>query len=131
MYLLDTNACIRVLNGSSQAVVNRMRAADPGEVRLCSVVKAELLHGARHSARAAANLEHLKAFCAPYICLPFDDLCAESYAIIRAELSAARRLIGFNDLLIAATARAYDLTLVSHNVREFSRVSGFRVEDWE
>ena len=60
MYLLDTNACIRILNNSSKNLVERLRRHDSSEVRLCSVVKAELLHGARKSSRAAENLELLK-----------------------------------------------------------------------
>jgi tRNA(fMet)-specific endonuclease VapC len=131
MYLLDTNVCIRVLNGSSRSVVSRLSTMDPSEIRLCSVVKAELIYGARHSARVSANLEHLNEFYDLYISLPFDDLCAESYAIIRAELAKDGRSVGSNDLLIAATALAHDLTLVTHNTKEFSRVAGLRIEDWE
>jgi tRNA(fMet)-specific endonuclease VapC len=77
------------------------------------------------------NLDLLRRFLAPYVCLPFDDLCAEHYGLIRADLERAGAPIGASDLLIAATARAHDLVLVTHNVREFSRVVGLRLEDWE
>ncbi len=60
-----------------------------------------------------------------------DDQCAEHYGVIRAELERAGTPIGPNDLMIAATAKAHDITLVSHNTREFSRVVGLRLEDWE
>lgn len=63
--------------------------------------------------------------------LPFDDVAAASYASVRAELSAKGSLIGPYDLQIAAIALANDLTLVTHNTSEFSRVSGLRIEDWE
>lgn len=131
MYLLDTNACIRILNNSSKNLVERLRRHDSSEVRLCSVVKAELLHGARKSSRAAENLELLKRFFAPFQSIPFDDASAEHYGQIRRDLERTGNPIGPNDFLIAATARAHELILVTHNVREFSRVSGLQIEDWE
>jgi len=130
-YLLDTNACIRMLNHSSPALVERAQQTQPSQLRLCSVVKAELLYGARKSAKVSENLELLKFFFAPLLTLPFDDLCAEHYGILRADLELAGRPIGPNDLLIAATARAHDLILVTHNTSEFSRVPGLRIDDWE
>jgi tRNA(fMet)-specific endonuclease VapC len=62
--------------------------------------------------------------------VPFDDLCADHHGMIRADLERAGKPIGPNDLLIAATARAGDCTLVTTNTREFSRVPGLRIEDW-
>ncbi len=131
MYLLDANACIRILNKSSLPLIERLAQHEPSEIRLSSVVKAELLFGARRSERVQENLELLARFFAPFICLPFDDRCAEEYGLIRSTLTRLGTPIGPNDLMIAATARAYDLTLVSHDVSEFSRVPGLRVEDWE
>jgi tRNA(fMet)-specific endonuclease VapC len=131
MYLLDTNACIRVLNGSSGPLVARMRSHAPSEIRISSVTRAELLYGARRSARVAENLRLLAAFFAPLVSLPFDDASAEQYGALRASLAAVGRPIGPNDLLIAATALAHDLTLVTHNLREFSRITGLKIEDWE
>jgi tRNA(fMet)-specific endonuclease VapC len=131
MYLLDTNACIRILNGTSQTLLATMRKHEPAEIRLSAVVKAELLYGARRSSRAAHNLRLLARFFEPLVCLPFDDECAQRYGLIRAELERAGTPIGPNDLMIAATAVAHELVLVTHNTSEFSRVSGLRVEDWE
>jgi tRNA(fMet)-specific endonuclease VapC len=131
MYLLDTNACIQILNDTSPPLVQRLAAHAPSEIRLCSIVKAELLYGARHSQRVAENLKLLAHFFAPFASLPFNDLCAEHYGQIRAELAQSGMLIGPNDLLIAAIARAYDMTLVTHNVEEFDQVNGLRLEDWE
>lgn len=131
MYLLDANACIRILNNTSPPLIERLAQHEPSAMRLSSVVKAELLFGARRSERVQENLELLARFFAPFVSLPFDDRCAEEYGLIRAALTRLGTPIGPNDLMIAATARAYDLTLVSHNVSEFSRVPGLRVEDWE
>ena len=131
MYLLDTNACIRVLNGSSDPLIARLRTHAPSEIGISSVTRAELLFGARRSARVAENLRVLASFFAPLTSLPFDDGCAEQYGPLRASLAAAGRPIGPDDLLIAATALAHDLTLVTHNLREFSRIAGLKIEDWE
>jgi tRNA(fMet)-specific endonuclease VapC len=131
MYLLDTNACIRILNDTSPSLVQRLASHTPSEIRLCSIVKAELLYGARHSQRVTENLKLLTRFFAPFVSLPFNDRCAEHYGQIRAEMVQAGTLIGPNDLLIAAIARAYDLTLVTHNLEEFGRVRDLRLEDWE
>jgi len=131
MMLLDTNVCIAVLNGSPRSVIDRLRTHQPSELRLCSVVKAELLYGARRSARAAQNLRHLADFFDALVSLPFDDVCAERHAAIREELARRGSSIGPHDLLIAATAVTHDLELVTHNVAEFSRVMGLRIVDWE
>ncbi len=131
MYLLDTNACVAILNRSSTKLVGRFQAQSPAEIGLSSVVKAELLFGARKSSRVEENLQVLVRFFAPFRTFPFDDLCAEHYGSIRADLFRAGKPIGPNDLLIAATARAHDLTLVTSNTGEFSRVVGLRIEDWQ
>ena len=131
MNLLDTNTCIHFLNGSSKAVADQMRSRPPSEIVLCSIVKAELLYGARHSRRVEDNLRLLDHFFTPLASLPFDDRCAEEYGLIRAQLAVQGSLIGPNDLMIAAIARAHDTTLVTHNIREFSRVAGLRLTDWE
>ena len=131
MFLLDTNACIRILNGSSPRLAARLQRTSPAQVRLCAIVKAELLYGARHSGRVEENLRLLRRFFDPLVSLPFDDRCSDEASVIRVDLERSGRPSGPNDLLIAATARAHDLVLVTHNTREFSRVAGLRIEDWE
>ena len=131
MYLLDSNVCIRLLNQKHQGIEKLFRDCDPSEISLCSIVKAELLYGARHSQSVEANLQRLKLFFSPLGSLPFDDSCAEMYARVRQDLSAQGCLIGPNDLLIASIALAHDAVLVSHNQKEFCRVAGLRLIDWE
>ena len=77
------------------------------------------------------SLAKLDEFLAPYQSLPFDDRCAAAYGRIRARLAQLGSLIGPNDLLIAAIAVVHGAILVTHNVREFSRVEGLEYEDWE
>ncbi len=130
-YLLDTNVCIRVLNGSSADVVARLGGLDPSEVAMCTVVRAELVFGARKSTHVAENLRLVDALFEPFVCLPFDDRAADAYGSVRADLERVGRPIGPNDLLIAATALANSLILVTHNTSEFGRVPGLSVDDWE
>ncbi|UCC50941.1 MAG: type II toxin-antitoxin system VapC family toxin [Anaerolineaceae bacterium] len=131
MYLLDTNACIAVLNGSSPPLVARLQQHNPVDILLCSVVKAELIYGAYHSSQAADNLRLLDRFFEPFASLPFDDDCCDAYGRIRSDLARIGTPIGPNDLLIAATAVANDVTLVTANSREFGRVAGLSIENWE
>jgi len=131
MYLLDTNACIQFLNGTSEALRLHFQKNAPSNIALCSIVKAELLFGARHSQRVEANLLRIKQFSSPLKSVAFDDRCAEEYAQIREDLSRQGKLIGSNDMLIAATARAHDAVLVTNNTGEFSRISNLRLEDWQ
>jgi tRNA(fMet)-specific endonuclease VapC len=130
-FLLDTNTCIAVLSARQPRVAERMRSYRPADLCLCSVVKAELSFGALKSARAAVNLSRLEVFFGLLVSLPFDDRAAEHAARVRLALERRGTPIGPNDLLIAATALAHGLTLVTHNTREFSRVDGLQIQDWE
>jgi len=130
-YLLDSNTCIQYLKGRCAPVSNRLRRTDPGQVRLCSVVKGELLYGAWRSLYRAETMAKLERFLSAFESCPFDDKAAEVYGKLRAELASAGTPIGANDLLIASIALSQGLVLVTHNVREFARVPGLALEDWE
>ena len=131
MWLLDSNACVALLNNSSESLTARLAELGPADVRVCSVVKAELLHGARKSDREAVNLRVLERFFSSLASLPFDDDAAVCYAGIRERLERSGTPIGPYDMMIAAIAIANDAVLVTHNVREFERVVGLKLEDWE
>lgn len=131
MYLLDTNACIRILNNSSDSLVARLRQHRPEDLFLCSVVKAELVYGAYRSTQIAANLRLLNRFFEPFHSLPFDDRCVDRYGRIRNDLERSGSPLGPYDLMIAATSLAHDLILVTNNTREFLRVAGLQIEDWQ
>ena len=131
MYLLDTNACIHLLRNTSPHLLHRSRQHDPSEIKLCSVVRAELLYGAHRSSQREANMALLERFFAPFESIPFDDESAGHYGQIRFGLEKAGKTIGPNDLMIASIARSRDLVLVTHNTDEFSRVPDLRIEDWE
>ena len=98
---------------------------------LCSVVKAELLYGASKSQVGEATRLKLELFFSGFRSAPFDDLAAAAYGGIRAELERRGTPIGPNDLMIAAIALASRATLVTHNLREFQRIAGLTLVDWE
>ncbi len=131
IYLLDTNVCIQYLNGRSPAIRKRLESLHPADVAVCSVVKAELLTGAQKSQYPERTLANVRKFLASFLSLPFDDASAEAYSVIRADLERRGALIGPYDLQIASIALAHNLILVTHNVREFGRVVGLRIDDWE
>jgi len=130
-YLLDTNTCIRHINGRSPVITKRLSAIKEGDIVLCAVVVAELLFGAYGSQYPEQTVTKQLRFTALFSSLPFDDVAADHYAQIRTFLKKQGTPIGANDLLIAAIARANNLTLVTHNIREFQRVPNLQLEDWE
>lgn len=132
-YLLDTNACIALINGAPVAVRDHFhKIVDRGaEIYVSSIVTFELWYGVAKSARPGLNTQRLETFLAgPVRVLPFDDEDAGVAGSIRAALEVLGKPIGAYDLLIAGHALARQLTLVTANVLEFSRVKGLSWQDW-
>lgn len=133
-YLLDTNSWVDHLRrGPNSKVTAKLVGLPPGSVYLCSVVLAELIYGAQHSSAAhqPANFLLIASLRYHFVSLPFDDRAAEEYGKVRSHLASLGTPIGPNDLLIASIALVNRLTLVTHNTREFSRVPGLQLEDWQ
>ncbi|NJL42126.1 MAG: type II toxin-antitoxin system VapC family toxin [Leptolyngbyaceae cyanobacterium SM1_4_3] len=130
-YLLDTNVCVMYLNGRSVLVRDRLHSTLMAEMAVCSIVKAELFYGAMRSNNPTRALERQQNFLKNFASLPFDDEAAIICGQIRARLASTGTPIGACDVLIAAIALSNNLTLVTHNTREFKRVEGLQVEDWE
>jgi tRNA(fMet)-specific endonuclease VapC len=132
-YLLDTNACIALINGTQASVRRRFQrtAARDSVILVSSIVAYELWYGVGKSQRKEANTQRLEAFLAgPLEWTPFDDDDARAAGDVRAELEAAGTPIGAYDVLLAGQARRRGATLVTSNVREFGRVKGLKWEDW-
>ncbi len=136
-FLLDTNACIALINevgrGKPSPVRVRLEKAvgSGAQVHVPSVVVFELWYGVGRSAHPEANARRVEAFMAgPVISLAFDDEDAKAAGSIRATIEATGKPIGPYDLLIAGQALRRRLTLVTANVREFARVEGLLWEDW-
>lgn len=119
------------LNGRKPSIKNYIDNLEVDKIAVCSVVKAELSYGAMRSNNTQKNLKIQKTFLQQFVSLPFDDRCAEIYGNIRADLVKNGTPIGSNDIQIASITLANNLMLVTHNVREFSRIAGLQIEDWE
>jgi tRNA(fMet)-specific endonuclease VapC len=129
-YLLDTNVCIKYLN-EDLIIRQKLENTDLEAIAVCSVVKLELFYGAMRSDNPDQVWAKVKRFLEVFISLPFDDISALNAGRIRAQLANAGTPIGYNDLLIASIALSHDLILVTHNTKEFVRVEGLKIEDWE
>lgn len=131
MLILDSNIISYYLRGDLQ-IVPRVQALAPAEVGVPAIVEYELCYGLLRLPQEAAKprLAALMQLLQPMQRLPFDSDCAAHAARIRVELEAAGTPIGPHDTLIAATAIRHQATLVTRNVREFSRVPGLQWLNW-
>lgn len=129
-YSLDTNVCIHCIQTPSEKVARHLRTIAANDVVVCSVVRAELAYGASKSVRPQVAAAH-EAFLTPYPCADFDAAAAQVFGRLHADLERRGKPIGPYDLQVAAIAIANGLTLITHNVREFSRVDGLKWADWE
>ncbi len=131
MLILDSNTISYYFRGDPQ-VVPRLQALRPAELGVPAIVEYELRYGLLRMPpdSAAPRLAALARLLEPMQHLPFDSECALSAARIRVELEATGTTIGPHDTLIAATALRHQATLVTRNVREFSRVPSLQWLDW-
>jgi tRNA(fMet)-specific endonuclease VapC len=132
-YLLDTNACIAILNGKpSQVRVRLRKELDAGAiVAVSTVVTFELWYGVAKSTRKEANTRLLETFFAgPITLLSFEEEDAQFAGRVRAAVETAGKPIGAYDVMIAGQALRHTLTLVTANVKEFRRIEGLQWEDW-
>lgn len=130
IYLLDTNVCIAAMRGNAE-VSQRLAACTPDDCGISTVSIFELFAGVRRCADPVKEERKVLAFVQPLHLLPFDWDSALKTAEIRWELEKIGKVIGPYDLQIGGQALALDLTLVTHNTREFRRVPGLRIEDWQ
>ena len=130
MFFLDSNTCIYFLNGTSESIRNKILATPPVEIKIPSIVKAELLLGAYKSKAAEKSLNRLEQFLAPFEVIAFDDPVCYEYALIRKQTEQEGKIVGPNDLLIAAIVKFHQGILVTRNTKEFFRIKGLQVENW-
>ncbi len=129
IYLLDTNICIFVAKHHA-AVIQRMKAHSPEDLKLSSVTLAEIYYGIEKSNRRTENLSFWERFFEPFEVLDFDTRAAKEYGKIRHLLEQSGQMIGERDCQIASIARVNNLVVVTNNIREFGRVPGLTYEDW-
>jgi tRNA(fMet)-specific endonuclease VapC len=128
--MLDTNVCIYLIKEHPAAVVERFAAHPVGDIGISVITLAELEYGVTKSSRPAKNREALEQFVSPLDVAPFDRAATAAYGRLRTALEKKGQPIGSMDLLIAAHALSLNVRLITHNVKEFGRAPGLRIEDW-
>jgi tRNA(fMet)-specific endonuclease VapC len=128
-FLLDTNLCICAMKHRPAEVLAQLRAHEAAGLGISSITAAELHSGVAKS-RSARNEAALQQFLEPLELADFDAAAAAAYGRLRTALELAGTPIGPWDTLIAAQAPALNVTLVSHNLREFARVPGLKLVSW-
>ena len=129
-YYLDTDICIYYLKNSFPAINHKLNSILTTNIKIPSMVAAELLYGAEKSAKREHNIQLFNTFLSIFEIITFDEKAAVFYATIRSELERKGQIIGSNDIIIAATTIANNGILVTHNINEFSRLEKLKIEDW-
>ncbi|WP_244947453.1 type II toxin-antitoxin system tRNA(fMet)-specific endonuclease VapC [Allofrancisella inopinata] len=128
--MLDTNICIYIINEKPKSVFDHFRKYEIGEIGISSIVYAELLHGAFKSQRINQNLTALHNFTTALQIRDFDKTAAIEYGKIRSDLEKSGRMIGANDLFIAAHVKSLNIPLATNNTKEFERIEDLMLLNW-
>lgn len=130
-YLLDTNTCIRYINGRAPQIRERMRNIVDTEIAISTVTMGEMFAGSAKSEYPQQSRAKQDTFFIRFTHLTFDEAAADEFGQIRAYLETTGIPIGPYDMQIAAIARVHRLIVVPHNIKEFSHISELEIEDWE
>ena len=130
-YLLDTNICIYIINEKPEKVLRKFEQYPVYEFGISSITHAELQYGVEKSKNKTTNQDALYEFLLPLTILPFQGKrLVPCYGEIRVSLESKGQTIGPFDMLIAAHALSLDLTIISNNIKEFSRIPTLKSENW-
>ena len=130
-YLLDTNICIYIINERPEKVLQKFEQYPVSDFGISSITHAELQYGVEKSTNTNTNQVALDEFLLPLTILPFHGKrLVTCYGEIRASLESRGKTIGPLDMLIAAHALSLDLTIISNNIKEFSRIPNLNCENW-
>lgn len=129
-YMLDTNICIYIRKHHPKSVVEKFNTLQANDVSISSVVLSELALGVYNSEYVEKNMASLKKLISPILILPYDEAAAFHYGEIYATLKKAGNIIGQLDIMIAAHAISINATLVTNNLKEFSRIKNLKCENW-
>jgi tRNA(fMet)-specific endonuclease VapC len=130
-YLLDTNICIYIINEKPKQLLRKFEAYPVHEFAIFSITHAELQYGVAKSTHKSKNQEALDQFLLPLAILPFHgERVVDSYGRIRAFLESKGTPIGPLDTLLAAHALGLNLTIITNNIAEFSRIPNLKCENW-
>jgi tRNA(fMet)-specific endonuclease VapC len=129
-YLFDTNICIYLIKQKPQKVLDKFQSLTLSDVGISSITVAELEYGVAKSQQQEQNRTALLQFLLPLEIVEFNQAAATIYGTIRSDLERRGLIIGAMDMLIASQALSLGVTLVTNNVREFSRIPTLSLENW-
>jgi tRNA(fMet)-specific endonuclease VapC len=129
LYMLDTNILSDAIKDPFGRTKRYMERFNEGIICISAIVASEMRYGIRKKGSARLT-ERVEQVLSRIPVLPYDDQASRSYGMLRNELEQKGQPIGWADLFIAAHALSLGLTLVTNNVREFSRVESLKIEDW-
>jgi tRNA(fMet)-specific endonuclease VapC len=129
-YFLDTNICICFLKAKYLSLKQKILSENPENIKIPSIVKAELLYGAEKSQKKEENIEKISQFLFPLEVVGFNDAESIEYSKIRADLEKRGDIICPNDLVIAAIVYSNNGIIVTNNKKEFQKVKGLKIENW-
>ena len=129
-YFLDTNICIYYLKGMYPGIVKKLLSKNPEDIKIPSIVKAELFYGAEKSESKSKTKEKIIEFLLPFEIVGFNDEATEVYGKTREYLEKKGMIIGPNDLILASTVLSQNGTLITNNVKEFKRIKELKIENW-
>ena len=130
MYLLDTNICSYFISGRFPSVTQTLRAKDPKDVFISSIVAGELAYGVAHSTRVESNRVNLDVFLSNMQVLPWDDRAIWQFGFEKSRLRKLGTSISEIDLLLGCQALALGYVFVTNNTKEFARIDGLKLENW-
>ncbi|HAN76030.1 MAG TPA: VapC toxin family PIN domain ribonuclease [Planktothrix sp. UBA8407] len=129
-YLLDTNICIYIIKKNHQSVLDKFQSLTLGEIGISAITVAELEYGVYKSQKQQQNRKALATFLIPLQIISYDIQATQVYAQLRGELEKKGTVIGAMDMLIASQAISLQVTLVTNNLKEFSRIPNLLLENW-
>jgi tRNA(fMet)-specific endonuclease VapC len=129
-YMLDTNICIYIAKNKPLSVLEHFKRLQVNQIVMSVITYGELFTGAEKSQTRQATLNKLERLTQIIPVISMSSEVGEFYGRIRAELEFKGKIIGNNDLWIAAHALEQNLTLVSNNLKEFNRIPDLLLENW-
>lgn len=129
-YMLDINIIVYAKNNNPEKVLSMFKQYKPEELCISAITMAELEYGVCNSSKPDQNRLALMLFLSGIEVMAFDSKAAAEYGLIRFDLKSKGNIIGANDMLIAAHAKALGLTLITNNSKEFEKVKGLKIINW-
>ncbi|MBP3201863.1 MAG: type II toxin-antitoxin system VapC family toxin [Lachnospiraceae bacterium] len=130
IYMLDTNICIYILKNYDNMLIEKFSGFNYGDICISSIVYSELVYGVEKSKKRNENMKNLLKFLSCIKIYDYDVNASNEYGRIRCALEKSGNTIGSMDMLIASHAKSMNMTIVTNNEREFSRVKGLKIENW-